>query len=189
MCTTRDAVRNGSTIDKVKDALHLNKNHATATHDQTSYHQYPRYWYTYWLQWYQWYYEFRASQRKDPPLSCSTFSSLFDYSFRKLWSNIANKLDPRVDSDTYDLRNTGVSTGPTGTVACMASFPCPNFFCLEFADDRGHRLIIQAEFRANDLDESIDQALAIVQFLTENLQARTRAASFLILVRSTIPHI
>ena len=39
----------------------------------------------------------------------------------ELWSNIANKLDPRVDADTYGLRNTGVSTGPTGTAGDLSN--------------------------------------------------------------------
>ena len=76
MCTTRDAVRNGSTTDKVKDALDLNKNHATTahttgTHTTSTHATGTRTGYN-------------GTTNSGPhdvsplPLNCSTFSSLLD---------------------------------------------------------------------------------------------------------------
>jgi hypothetical protein len=48
--------------------------------------------------------------------------------------------------------------------------------------DKGPRPTILIRLGANELAESIDQSRAIVKFLSEKLQARTRAASFFIIL-------
>jgi len=109
MSTTRNTVGNESTIDKVKDALHLNKSHTTTTDTTgthtTGTHTHATGTHTGTGAGYS-----GAGSRVTGSGAIGTGST----NAGPHNSNIANKLDPRVDSDAYGLRDTGASTGPTG---------------------------------------------------------------------------
>ena len=87
-----------STIDKVKNALHLNKDHDTTTgtgHTGTHTHSTGTH---------------TGTHTAGTHTAGSTNAGPHD-------SNMANKLDPRVDSDMDGSRNMGASTGATGNSA------------------------------------------------------------------------
>jgi len=104
MSTTRNTDRNESTIDKVKDALHFNKNHATTT-DTTGTHTTGTH---------------ATGTNKTGTagvLSNSTNAGPHN-------SNIANKADPRVDSD-LDGRGNRHGAAKGGIMGASGSHATP----------------------------------------------------------------
>jgi len=132
MSTSRNTVRNESTIDKVKDALHLNKNHATA--DTTGTHTSGTHAHNSNI-------ANNGSRNTDNsrgPTSAAIGTTGYSGTHQTGTagslsnstnagphnSNIANKADPRVDSDLDGRRNRhGAATG--GIMGAYGSHATP----------------------------------------------------------------